>query len=191
MKHNLNILLFSLFLFVLFQSCGQKSEEKPEEQAKQEQTADIEAEKKKLEAERKKIEAEKQALEAEKKKIEENNESNIKSSAPKAGEQPKKQARPEKSFEVRNVSFTDAGTFSDSYKITYLIVNKSAITSYKNLVFRVEYLNDENQIIGTKHHNYNDDIFSPKSERLTTMKSSRIKGTTKMRIVCENAEAVR
>jgi hypothetical protein len=97
---------------------------------------------------------------------------------------------PEKQMRAINVSFTDGALFSGKYEISYTITNRSDLVSIRNVSFRIDYLDDEDNIIGTDKHFFHN-TFKPKMRLDTMLKSPRIKGTDKIRIVCIDAECVK
>jgi len=96
---------------------------------------------------------------------------------------------PTKQMRASNVSFAEGKLFSGKYEVSYTISNRSEFIDIKNVTFRVDFMDDENNVLGTDNHTFNR-TFVSKARVDTTMKSSKVKGTKKVKLVCVKAESV-
>ena len=173
---NWKIILASVFLCCIIISCGDKKTEDDAEQT--EQVEEQQTTQEQLEAEKQKAIEDSLQAAAEK------------SAAAKKTVEDEQYSKPKKFMKAENVSFASRGLLSNNLDIKYTVVNVSSSVSYKNVAFRVEYLDADNKVLATKDLKH-DEIFAPRKRKDIETMVDKVKGTEKIRIICINATAVR
>ena len=197
---NWKIILASVFLCCIIISCGDKKAEDDTEQVNEQQTTQeqLETEKQKSIEDSLQAEAEKHQKEDEQKKQVSKTDKKQTVEAGKSAStatskiiEDEQYSKPRKFMKAENVSFASRGLLSSNVDIKYTIVNTSSSVSYKNVAFRIEYLDANNEVLATKEHKYNDEIFAPNQTKDIATIIDKVKGTETIKIRCIDATAVR
>ena len=93
-------------------------------------------------------------------------------------------------IKAERVSFAGRG-LSGGIDINYTVVNKSSNTSYKNVVFRVEYLDANGGVLGTKDLKHGSEVFAPNQSKSVKMLGDNVRGLKTIRVRCIGATPVR